>query len=234
MLEYWWAARAAALELDPSRHLPEHAPEGFGRLRPLIHKGWEMVLVAAELARPGFDLSAWLSDYDRALTQTLASRGWSPPQLQHALESVRAEGIVRDRSGWLARHRFFPGVVERLQALDGEASGWMVLTTKGAAFARELLQSAGLQPLELFGHEAGSKPSVLARLQQQQRAPIWFVEDRRATLEAVRAQPELDPVRCFLVSWGYLAPGDSRNLPEQITLLTAEAFAGSLAGWTRG
>jgi phosphoglycolate phosphatase-like HAD superfamily hydrolase len=231
MPEYWWAARAAVLELDPSLDLPDHAPEGFGRLRPLIHKGWEMVLVAAELVRPGFDLPAWLSDYDQALTQALAARGWSPPRLQQVLETVRAEGIVRDRSGWLARHRFFPGVVERLQALDGEASGWMVLTTKGAAFARELLQAAGLEPLALFGHEAGSKPAVLARLVLQHQAPIWFVEDRRATLEAVRAQPELDPVRCFLVSWGYLGPSDSLDLPERITLLSADAFAGPLAGW---
>ena len=231
MPEYWWAARAAALDLDPSLDLPDHAPEAFAQLRPLIHKGWEMVVVAAELARPDFDLSAVLSDYDQALRQALAARGWSPPPVQQVLETVRAQGIVRDRSGWLARHRFFPGVIERLQALDGEASGWMVLTTKGAAFARELLQAAGLQPMELFGHEAGSKPAVLARLQQQHRTPIWFVEDRRATLEAVRAQPELDPVRCFLVSWGYLAPGDARNLPGQISLLTAEAFAGPLAGW---
>jgi len=231
MPEYWWAARASALSLDPTLDLPELAPAAFAQLRPLIHKGWEMVLVAAELARPSLDPALLLCDYDRCLPTALAAWGWTPAQLQHALEVVRAEGIARDRPGWLARHRFFPGVVERLQALADEASGWMVLTTKGAAFARELLEAAGLQPLQLFGHESGSKPAVLARLQQQHRLPLWFIEDRRLTLAAVRACPELDPVRCFLVSWGYLAPGDSRNLPEGISLLTPEAFAGPLAGW---
>jgi len=231
MPEYWWAARMSALSLDPSLDLPEQAPSAFAQLRPLIHKGWEMVLVAAELASPSLDPTLLLSDYDRCLPTALAARGWTSAQLQHVLEGVRAEGIACDRPGWLARHRFFPGVVERLQALADEASSWVVLTTKGAAFARELLASAGLQPLQLFGHESGSKPAVLARLQQQHRVPLWFIEDRRLTLEAVRACPELDPVRCFLVSWGYLAPGDSRNLPAGISLLTPEVFAGPLAGW---
>jgi phosphoglycolate phosphatase-like HAD superfamily hydrolase len=189
-----------------------------------------MVLVAAELARPGGDPAGLLLDYDRALLRALAVRGWSPQPLQQALEAVRGEAIARDRDGWLARHRFFPGVVDRLHGLADEGSGWMVLTTKGAAFARELLQAAGLQPMALFGHEAGSKPAVLAQLLQQQ-SPIWFVEDRRATLEAVREQPVLDPVRCFLVSWGYLAPADRQNLPAGIALLSSEAFAGPLADW---
>jgi phosphoglycolate phosphatase-like HAD superfamily hydrolase len=230
MVEYWWAARAAALNLDPSLDLPDQAPAAFAQLRPLIHKGWEMVLVAAELASPGSDPAGLLSDYDRALLRALSVRGWSPQQLQQALEAVRGEAIARDRDGWLARHRFFPGVVDRLQGLAGEGSGWMVLTTKGAAFARELLQAAGLQPMALFGHEAGSKPAVLAQLLEQQ-SPIWFLEDRRATLEAVRERPDLESVRCFLVSWGYLAPADRQNLPAGIALLSSEAFAGPLANW---
>ena len=49
MPEYWWSARAAALQLAPELVLPEQAPAGFTSLRPLIHKGWEMVLMAAEL-----------------------------------------------------------------------------------------------------------------------------------------------------------------------------------------
>ncbi|MFM9071980.1 MAG: hypothetical protein ACKOOC_00990, partial [Cyanobium sp.] len=59
MEEYWWSARRAALELarqggshGPALSLPEERPPAFGLLRPLIHKGWEMVLVAAELGRP--------------------------------------------------------------------------------------------------------------------------------------------------------------------------------------
>jgi hypothetical protein len=57
------------------------------------------------------------------------------------------------------------------------------------------------------------------------------VEDRRPTLEQVRRQPQLDPVRCYLVSWGYLGPADSCNLPADIRWLTPERFAAPLAQW---
>jgi len=231
MPEYWWAARGAALQLQPQLELPELAPPGFSLLRPLIHKGWEMVLMAAELARPELELDALLRHYDQALEQALQRWAWSPQLLQQTLERFRSAGISADREAWLARHRFYPGVIERLQCLAAEGSGWMVLTTKGAAFARELLAEAGLEPLALYGHEAGSKPDVLAALLQQGQAPLWFVEDRRPTLEAVRARPSLDAVRCFLVSWGYLAPGDDQHLGGSIGWLTPELFAGPLADW---
>ena len=54
MEEYWWSSRRAALDLlgaPPQQPLPEAVPPAFRQLRPLIHKGWEMVLVAAELGR---------------------------------------------------------------------------------------------------------------------------------------------------------------------------------------
>jgi len=232
MPEYWWAARGAVQQLDSRVLLPQEAPLGFAQLRPLIHKGWEMVLMAAELSRPELDLAALLADYDRGLAAALARWSWSPLQLQQALEVFRGDGIARDRAAWLARHRFYPGVRERLGALAAEGAGWMVLTTKGAAFARELLAAAGLEPAALFGHEAGSKPDVLETLVADHRgALLRFIEDRRPTLEAVRQRPGLDAVRCHLVSWGYLGPRDGQNLPASISWLTPELFAGPLAAW---
>ncbi len=230
MREYWWSARRAVLALAPAVQLPEQAPEGFALLRPLIHKGWEMVLMAAELSRADLDLSALLADYGAALNPALERWGWEPPLLQATLERVRGEAIAADRTGWLALHRFYPGVPERLTALAAEGAAWMVLTTKGGAFAQELLEAAGLEPAAVYGHEQGSKPDVLARLQEPGRA-LWFVEDRRPTLELVRATAGLEAVRCFLVSWGYLGPGDHDQLPQGITLLEPQTFAAPLAQW---
>ena len=185
MAEYWWAARHAALQLDSSLTLPELAPPGFSLLRPRIHQGWEMVLMAAELGRPGFDPGAAASAYDRAMPAALAAEG----------------------------------------------ADWAVLTTKGGAFAARLLAAAGLTPVALYGHEQGSKPEVLLQLRTQGR-PLWFVEDRRPTLELVRATPGLEEVRCYLASWGYLAPGDGDGLAvEHIRWLTPAAFAAPLADW---
>jgi phosphoglycolate phosphatase-like HAD superfamily hydrolase len=230
MAEYWWSARRAVQLLAPDLDLPEQAPPGFALLRPLIHKGWEMVLMVAELSRPDLDLSALQAHYAQALQPTLQRWGWQPEPLQRALEQVRAAAIAADRAAWLALHRFYPGVLERLRALEREGASWMVLTTKGGIFAQELLQAAGLQPLAVCGHEQGSKPEVLAQLDLSSR-PIWFVEDRRPTLELVLATPGLEAVRCFLVSWGYLAPADRQALPPAIRLLEPHQFAAPLAQW---
>lgn len=230
MAEYWWAARRAALQLAPHLLLPEQMPSGFAALRPLIHQGWEMVLMAAELGRPQLDLPRLLGEYKAMLPLALARWGWSEDQLQQALEQVRSGAIASDLTAWLALHRFYPGVEARLRQLSAEGADWAVLTTKGGAFARQILAGADLVPLALFGHEQGSKPAVLERLLAEGR-PIWFVEDRRPTLELVRRQPQLDSVRCYLVSWGYLGPADGRNLPAGIRWLTPERFAGPLAQW---
>jgi phosphoglycolate phosphatase-like HAD superfamily hydrolase len=245
MAEYWWSARRAALRLEREVRfggaplaLPEEAPPAFARLRPLIHKGWEMVLMAAELGRGDVDVDAILAAYPDALTRAQAHWGLSAAALQEALESVRREALARDRQAWLERHRFYPGVDERLRRLEGEGASWMVLTTKGTAFTAELLAAADLHPAALYGHEAGGKPEVLQRLLQQPGGPahglrpLWFVEDRRPTLEVVRQTPGLEPVRCLLASWGYLAPGDSHGLDQLgIGWLTPERFHAPLEDW---
>ncbi len=234
MSEYWWAARSAALRLEPSLRLPVAPPRDFTRLRPLIHKGWEMVLVAAEHASGGStpdDSLIAAPDYGAALEPALRRHGWSAEQLQAALEEVRAEALQQQPQVWLERHRFYPGVVERLGRLADEGADWGVLTTKGGSFAAEILAAAGLRPHCLFGHEQGSKPEVLLRLRELER-PLWFIEDRRPTLESVRGTPGLESVRCLLVAWGYLAPGDEQGLDRiGIGWLTAERFAAPLADW---
>jgi phosphoglycolate phosphatase-like HAD superfamily hydrolase len=231
MAEYWWSARRAALALQPGCELPEQAPPGFSQLRPLIHKGWEMVLAALELSRPDFDLPGALLHYDAQLQAALSRWQLQPPTLQDTLEQLRSAAIQQDRSAWLALHQPYPGVIERLRSLSSEATPWRVLTTKGGAFARELLQAYGLEPQAVDGHEQGSKPEVLLQLSRSQPRPLWFVEDRRPTLESVRATAGLEAVRCFLASWGYLAPGDREQLPAGIHLLEPEGFAAPLAHW---
>jgi phosphoglycolate phosphatase-like HAD superfamily hydrolase len=231
MAEYWWSARRAALALHPQQRLPEQAPPGFGLLRPLIHKGWEMVLAALELSRPDLDLSAYLEAYDDRTAAALKRWQLHPSALQQALESLRSEAIRNDLATWLALHHPYPGVPERLHQLAEEGSDWLVLTTKGGSFAAALLQAYDLQPLAVYGHEQGSKPEVLLRLSAEQPQPLWFVEDRRPTLEAVRRTTGLEAVRCFLVSWGYLSPGDARQLPAGIQLLLPEQFNRPLTDW---
>ena len=122
MQEYWWSASRACRLLPggPSGPPATEVPDRFRQLRPWVHHGWEMVLQAAEVE--ALDPGAWIADYSGQRQQALQRRGWSMPQLQDALDRARADAVTRDRSGWLALHKPFPGVVERLRALGGEGA----------------------------------------------------------------------------------------------------------------
>ena len=109
------------------------------------------------------------------------------------------------------------------QTVAIETAGWIGAVLVLAAYA--------LEPRAIYGHEQGSKPEVLLQLSAEQTAPLWFVEDRRPTLETVRRTPGLEAVRCFLVSWGYLGPGDRDDLPAGINLLEPDRFRLPLAEW---
>jgi phosphoglycolate phosphatase-like HAD superfamily hydrolase len=237
MEEYWWAARAACLALTsaPSVALPVAVPLSFRQLRPWVHHGLEMVVLAAQLLETEGPLQrggveAYAADYTHQGELALARRGWRATELQQALEQVRRQAVALERAAWLQRHSPFPGVVERLRRLEGEGVSWAVLTTKGAAFTAELLKAFSLQPARLLGHEAGPKPQVLLQLQQEWML-CGFVEDRRATLETVRMTPGLERLPCFLASWGYLRPSDRQGLPDGIGLLEPDRFAAPLAAW---
>ena len=51
MAEYWWSSwhASGSLGADPSGLTSDVVPEAFRALRPWVHHGWEMVLLAAEL-----------------------------------------------------------------------------------------------------------------------------------------------------------------------------------------
>ena len=237
MEEYWWSASSAYAQLSgadvDSRW--SAVPEEFRQLRPWIHHGWEMVLMAALLQDPNAPLQsegieAFVVAYGDHCQQALDLRGWSASLLQNALEQVRHAAVCSDRAAWLARHQPFPGVAERLQALAGDGVDWAVLTTKGRSFTAELLDGLALRPALLFGHEDGTKPEVLLRLQSERL--LWgFVEDRRPTLETVLATPGLEELPCYLADWGYLRASDREALPGGIALLTLDQLAAPLADW---
>ena len=239
MDEYWWSASAACAQLTGQQSSaslsPDAVPTAFRGLRPRIHHGWEMVLMAALLQEPDgllqrLGVAGFVAGYADHCRQALQARGWTAPQLQQALEQVRQAAVASDRSGWLARHQPFPGVPERLRSLADDGVDWAVLTTKGRRFTAELLDGLDLHPSLLFGHEDGTKPDVL--LQLKSRRPLrGVVEDRRPTLETVLATPGLDGLPCFLADWGYLRPVDREGLPQGIALLELSRLASPLADW---
>ena len=101
MAEYWWSAWTAAdgLGAAPQGLTPTVVPEAFRRLRPWVHHGWEMVLLAAEL--PALNLQVWLQSYGEAQASALQRRGWQPEQLQTALDAPEIKPFGRTvPPGW--------------------------------------------------------------------------------------------------------------------------------------
>ena len=235
MNEYWSSSRRACLSLLPEATLPDQTPAQFRMLRPWVHHGWEMVLLAALLQESGGPLhrlgvDAFANDYDYQLGAGLERFGWQPSLLQESLEHVRREAVLHHRAGWVALHQPFEGVSDRLAQLEEEGVAWSVLTTKGRDFTAELLDAFQLRPARLDGRESGPKPEVLLGLRQEWELK-GFIEDRRATLEAVLRTPGLEGVTCFLAEWGYLRPADRQALPDGLRLLSARDFADPLAIW---
>ncbi|WP_320676074.1 HAD family hydrolase [Prochlorococcus sp. MIT 1300] len=239
MLEYWWSARKACIDLlgaEVKQASATSVPKSFRQLRPWVNHGWEMVLIATEILRPESSLARkgikdFANNYKLRCKQALEAQGWTANQLQAALENVRQQALTEDKAHWLDLHKPFPIVVKHLQSLRDEGIELVVLTTKGTDFTHQLLQSFHLKTSMLFGHEAGSKAEVLLQLSLQ-RSLLGFVEDRRETLEKILQTPGLTSLACYLANWGYLKPEDCQALPDGIQLLKQETLTTPLATWT--
>ena len=229
--EYWTVSRDVALAFgaQPGELDAPEVQDRFRRIRPWVHTGWEMVVVAWALAR-GATEASFQRDYRGALDLWQARLDRSAPILQDALEQRRRALIFHDRQAWLALHRFYPGIPERLRAYANERVDWVVITTKGRPFAAELLARQDLRPLALYGREDGTKVEVLTRLLEHQR-PLRFVEDRLPSLEQVTAHPQLDGIRCYLAAWGYVRRDDDQRLRFPVRWLTLETFCSPLHTW---
>ena len=230
MEEYW----SSSLDVARGFGAPWPGPHGevppaFRRIRPWVHTGWEMVVVAWALAH-GAPVEAFLQDYPGALRQWQRRLGQSSATLQEALERHRSRCLLSDPRGWLAQHRLYPGVAERLRRCGHEGVDWVVITTKGQEFAAALLEQHGLRPTAVHGREDGPKVRVLRRLLGQ-RQPVWFVEDRLPTLEQVTADHQLAGVACYLAAWGYLRHADRQQLRPPAHWLDHAAFCAPFHAW---
>ncbi len=238
MNEYWWSSKAACLQLIEQHckpnFFPQQIPESFKFLRPWVHHGWEMVVIAAEVLFPKnqspLDAKVFSENYSANIKEALKTRDWKPTALQKSLENVRHKALLLDKQAWISRHRPFPKVIERLNLFKDEGINWAVLTTKGSKFTSELLEYFELKPHLVHGRESGSKVDVLLKLATKYSL-MGFVEDRLATLENVTNTPRLSSLPCYLASWGYLKPSDHMSLPRSIHLLDPETLATPLASW---
>jgi len=216
-----WRA-GARLGLWRGPEPPPDALEAFVRLRPVIETGYQCVPLMVMIQR-GLPEDRILADFEALCHEVMREYGWSREVLIAEFGAARDEWLRTSPDDWLARHRFFPGVVERLRYVL-PSTPVFILTTKQKRFTLALLQHAGLDfPADrVLGLEAGRpKPDLIAdlrSLEDPDGTRTWhFVEDRLRTLEAVSARADLADVRLYLAEWGYVTPADlerARALPR--------------------
>ena len=239
--EYWSSSSQTCLNIITTKEKEifspfSEIPSAFKAMRPWVHHGWEMVILAAECLDKTSQLNLkgvenFSNNYSRECSLALEKRDWTSSQLQEALNQTRREAISNNFNKWLNYHQPFALVIDFLKRLEIEGIEFAVLTTKSIEFTKKLLECFDLQPNLVFGHESGSKIDVLNQILQT-RIIQGFIEDRRTTLEKVLEDPKLKSIPCYLASWGYLKPQDKNNLPSGIKLLNSDTLREPIPKWS--
>ncbi len=218
---------------------PDDLAPLFYKLRPVIETGWEMPVLIRALVVGISQEQIW-QEWGADAQQLLQQANLSAADVGKRLDQVRDEWITRDLDGWLSLHRFYPGVVERLQELVASPVQVIVITTKEGRFVSRLLQQQGVDLSEqsIFGKECKQPKHQIIRqligVTSETPFSLWFVEDRLKTLQLVQQQADLESVRLYLASWGYNTASE-REIAQhhkRIRLLSLSQFVQDFSAWS--
>jgi hypothetical protein len=213
LVEYFdtsWQAYCQLFE-ETSITPPIGLTERFYALRPVIETGWEMPLLIHALIQ-GVEDEAVLIHWSELVQKIVTATGITTEEAAAAVDGVRDRWIQTDLTGWLDRHRFYPGVILWLQRAIAQGSYPIIISTKEGRFIQALLAKEGvtLAPEQIIGKEIKQpKTTTLEQLlanppiARSEPFTIWFFEDRYKTLEKVKAVEALAEIELFLVDWGY-------------------------------
>jgi phosphoglycolate phosphatase-like HAD superfamily hydrolase len=241
MIEYFqtsWRTYCQIWATD-SEIQPENLADRFYKLRPVIEVGWEMPLLLRALILGVPEEKIW-QDWVGVAQKIVLEENLNAAEIGKQLDQIRDRWIAEDLDSWLALHRFYPGVVEKLAELLASSVQPIIITTKEGRFVEQLLQQQNIKmPTEwIIGKEVKrSKHQTLRELLAtftDVTASIWFVEDRLKTLQNVEQQPDLETVKLFLADWGYNTPAQQASLSDRsrIKLLSLSQFAQDFSAWS--
>lgn len=215
---------------------PVGLAESFYRLRPVVETGWEMpVVIHARLQ--GIAESEILQDWVAIAQRLIAAENLTPAELVAQVDGTRDTWIAADLASWLAEHRFYPGVSDRLKEILQTDIHVLIISTKEGRFIQQLLQQQGidLTDLQIYGKEVKRpKGDILQELKQVfGDAVFWFVEDRLKTLQGIQKRPELADVQLFLADWGYntASERDKAIHDSLIQVISLEQFTSNFPHW---
>ncbi len=239
LLEYFQVAwRTYAQLWQPnSSAVPEDLAPAFYRLRPVIETGWEMPVLIQAL-RQGIPETQILQDWLMIAPQVLADSHLDAKTVGTALDRQRDQWIATDLDGWLALHRLYPGILERLKSILASAVYPIIISTKEGRFIDQLLQQQGIELSEaqIIGKEAQRpKHQVLRELAATYNDcfTIWFVEDRLKTLISIQNYADLAAIRLYLADWGYNTKQEREAAQQnsKIELLSLPEFVQDFSEW---
>ncbi len=196
---------------------PEGVAERFYRLRPVVETGWEMPVVLRAIAL-GISDEDILQNWGTIAQQIVQKENLEPARLVAEVDEVRDRWIASDLNSWLAEHRFYPGVIDRLKLILASSTRTIIISTKEKRFIEKLLHQEGvdLAHLRIYGKETQRpKHQMLRELMMEYgtNEVFWFVEDRLKTLQGIQTHSDLQGVFLFLADWGYNTLAD-RTIAE--------------------
>lgn len=232
LIEYFDSTKKAYEQIwQPEKNCDRLAP-AFYRLRPVIETGWEMPILLRALVL-GISEAEILQDWHQTALKIVNSEGLDKLSVVQKLDGVRDNQIQTNLDGWLALHRFYPGIVTYLQQIISSNVELYIVTTKEGRFVKQLLQQQGidLSRERIIGKECKRPKYETLRIlrdrhQTEAGISITFVEDRLKALQQVAQQDDLDFVSLYLADWGYNLEGD-RNIAKadnRIQLLSLAQF----------
>ena len=212
--------------------------DSFCQLRPVIETGWEMpiLLRALVLNIPAPEI---LEDWHKVCQEIITSEQLKPKDIAQKLDRVREEWIKTDLTNWLGLHKFYPGVIARLEQIISSSTELYIITTKEGRFTRKLLQQQGIElPQDRIIGKEQKRPKYETLRQiitkhQIKPANLWFVEDRLPALQLVKQQSDLQELGLFLAAWGYNTEQTRKYLSKNkgIYLLSLEQFTQEFSVW---
>jgi phosphoglycolate phosphatase-like HAD superfamily hydrolase len=243
LIEYFQTAWRAYCQIwqPADQTAPAGLAEQFYRLRPVVETGWEMPLVLRSLLS-GISEADILQNWGAIAQAQVAAEQLTPAELAAAVDGTRDEWIKTDLDHWLSQHRFYPGVIEKLQHTLQTPTQIVIISTKEKRFILRLLQQSDVEltDSQVIGKDIKQpKAQTLRDLLRFHSADgakpfhIWFVEDRFKTLRTV--QPQFDPteISLFLADWGYNTAAERQEAQHDPTihLISLTQFSQNFAHW---
>ncbi|MCC0177378.1 HAD family hydrolase [Waterburya agarophytonicola K14] len=238
LIEYFASTKRAYQQIWSSEIDDSLAPN-FYPLRPVIETGWEMPILLRALVL-GIKEAEILDDWKSVSLEILESEGLEKQNVVQQLDGVRDSWIRNDLDEWLGLHRFYPGIIERLQQIINSDVELYIVTTKEGRFVKQLLAQQGinLAVSQIIGKESKRPKYETLRIIRDRHKiasdpSIFFVEDRIKALQQVAQQSDLDFINLFLADWGYNLESDRHlaNQDSRIKLLSLDQFSQQFDNW---